>query len=553
MEDSAIHGAERLVSYLRQNPSELHDSRLDFLRSFLVSLGAEMPPADLKPVVVHTVDGLPSWNALLSKASSIPVVVDAFATWCGPCKAISPTYDRLAEEYQGRVIFSRFDVDQAMDLARNMNISAMPTFRMFKNGTEIDSCVGADPKKLENMIKKAAESSVDANQKESTNQCEEDTKQGSTQPDLGKEVDIDEDDEKAILEEKSLIDEFNRDAGVLPIEERDVNPKALPLGDVHAELSEADTSSMIELKQVAAQLAASEDWDTALEKYNELMRLKPSTLALAKRAEVLLHLKRPLAAIRDCETALKENESSAKALKIRGQAYALIGEWELAAKDLQKGNALDFDEEAGRAETEVEMRWNQIRELRLKRDAKRRDRAALKERKERERRRREAVERYEEEKASETAEKEFKPSQEQMPRGMPGGTPGGTPEGTPGLDGLLSGLNLSKDVREKLGKPEVREKLMTIFKELQGSSPDKAMSNVLKYISDPDVGPVVQAVISGMMGDAPRAGTGANSGADSKPATAKADVPPSGNDSSAADKGLNNMDGFTSSLADEVD
>ncbi|PXF43494.1 58 kDa phosphoprotein [Gracilariopsis chorda] len=540
MDDSSIQGAERLIAHLRQNPSEIHDSRLTFLRSYLASLNAEMPAVQSGPV--RSVDSLESWKKLLDEAGSTPVVVDAFATWCGPCKAIAPLYEKFAVEYKGRVIFSRYDVDKATDLAAEMNVSAMPTFRLFKDGKEIGSLVGADPNKLEDMIKKAAEDRTDTNGGMKEEHVHEEKMEDAQQEEEKEDEDEDEDEKKAIEEEHALVEEFNRDAGVLAMEDRDTNPSELPVGDMHAKLSEADIDRMISLKQEASQYAASEEWEAALEKYNELMGLSPSTLSLAKRADVLLHLKRPCAAIRDCETALAENDSSAKALKTRGKAYAMIGEWEKAAKDLQKGNALDFDEEAGRAETEVEMRWNQIRELRLKRDAKRREKAVEKEKKERERRRREAVKRYEEEKAREEKPREanFK---EQDSTGS-----------TPNLDTLLGSLNLPADVKEKVKRPEVRAKLMKVFQEMQSSTPDKAMSSILKYIGDPDVGPIVQAAMSSMMGGAgaaphPSAQASATAGANADgTAETTADAGTTTNDS-----GLGGMGGFSTNLADEVD
>lgn len=539
MDDSSIEGAERLISYLRQNPAKIHDSRLAFLRSYLASLNAKISAVQRDPV--RSVDSLESWKKLLDEAGSTPVVVDAFATWCGPCKAIAPLYGKLAVEYEGRVIFARYDVDKAADLAAEMNVSAMPTFRLFKNGKEIDSLVGADPSKLEALIKKAEGASTDTNggMKEQE-PGQEEKMEDAQEENEDKDEDEDEDEQKAVEEEHALIEEFNKDAGVLAKEDRDTNPPELPVGNMHAELSEADVERMISLKQEASQLAATEQWGAALEKYNELMGLSPSTLALAKRADVLLHLKRPYAAIRDCETALAENDNSAKALKTRGKAYAMVGEWEKAAKDLQKGNALDFDEEAGRAETEVEEKWNQIRELRLKRDAMRRDKAVDREKKEREKRRREAVKRYEEEKAREekTQQANFK---EQDSTGS-----------APGLESLLGGLNLPEDVKEKVKRPEVRAKLMKVFQEMQSSTPDKAMSSILKYIGDPDVGPIVQAAMSSMMGAAGATAQGQTGGtADvntGATAGATADTGATTNDS-----GVGGMGGFSSNLADEVD
>jgi len=72
-----------------------------------------------------------------------PVLVDFFATWCGPCKMISPMVDKLAEEYAGKVTFYKLDVDDAMQTALGFDVRSIPTLILFKNGEEVDRIVGA--------------------------------------------------------------------------------------------------------------------------------------------------------------------------------------------------------------------------------------------------------------------------------------------------------------------------------------------------------------------------------------------------------------------------
>ncbi len=72
------------------------------------------------------------------------VLVDFFATWCGPCKMIAPYLEEMDEKTGDQVSFYKVDVDQEKVLAASQNISAMPTLKIFNNGVEIKTIVGAD-------------------------------------------------------------------------------------------------------------------------------------------------------------------------------------------------------------------------------------------------------------------------------------------------------------------------------------------------------------------------------------------------------------------------
>ena len=76
-------------------------------------------------------------------ASGLPFVVDFSATWCGPCKKISPIIDELATEYEGRVIIGKCDVDEADDLTSRFGIRSVPTVLFFKNGELVNRHIGA--------------------------------------------------------------------------------------------------------------------------------------------------------------------------------------------------------------------------------------------------------------------------------------------------------------------------------------------------------------------------------------------------------------------------
>jgi thioredoxin 1 len=74
------------------------------------------------------------------------VIVDCYADWCGPCRAIAPMVEALAEEYAGRVTFVKVDVDNAPNVAMEYGIRAIPTMLFFKGGKLVDQQVGALPK-----------------------------------------------------------------------------------------------------------------------------------------------------------------------------------------------------------------------------------------------------------------------------------------------------------------------------------------------------------------------------------------------------------------------
>jgi len=92
------------------------------------------------------------------KNGSLPLVVDFWATWCGPCRAIAPIVAELAEEYDGRVVVGKCDVEEADEVAMEFGIRNIPTLLFIRNGEVVDKNVGATTKskiqeKIEALLK----------------------------------------------------------------------------------------------------------------------------------------------------------------------------------------------------------------------------------------------------------------------------------------------------------------------------------------------------------------------------------------------------------------
>ena len=84
------------------------------------------------------------------KAGNLPLVVDFWATWCGPCRMIAPIIEELAADFDGQIVVCKCDVEENDDLAAEFGIRNIPTILFFKNGEIVDKLIGAQPKaKLE--------------------------------------------------------------------------------------------------------------------------------------------------------------------------------------------------------------------------------------------------------------------------------------------------------------------------------------------------------------------------------------------------------------------
>lgn len=88
--------------------------------------------------------------------STVPVLVDFWASWCAPCKAISPVVDQLAEAFDGKVKICKLNVDENPATPGQFGVRGIPTLILFKEGKVFDQVVGAVPKnQLEGLLKKA--------------------------------------------------------------------------------------------------------------------------------------------------------------------------------------------------------------------------------------------------------------------------------------------------------------------------------------------------------------------------------------------------------------
>ena len=82
---------------------------------------------------------------VIEKSKEIPVIVDFWAEWCQPCLMLSPTLEKLAEEYDGKLILVKVNLDKARTISMQYKVMSIPSVKMFKDGKIVDEFVGAIP------------------------------------------------------------------------------------------------------------------------------------------------------------------------------------------------------------------------------------------------------------------------------------------------------------------------------------------------------------------------------------------------------------------------
>ncbi len=93
--------------------------------------------------VVHVTDA--NFGSEIQQMQGL-ALVDFWAVWCGPCQAIAPVIDQLAESYSGKVKVAKLDTDSNQETAIKFNVRSIPTIMFFKDGKHVDTVVGADPR-----------------------------------------------------------------------------------------------------------------------------------------------------------------------------------------------------------------------------------------------------------------------------------------------------------------------------------------------------------------------------------------------------------------------
>jgi suppressor of tumorigenicity protein 13 len=229
-------------------------------------------------------------------------------------------------------------------------------------------------------------------------------------------------------------------------------------------------------KEAASEAKGNGNFSGAVVAYTKALFCQASAMTFAARAECLLQMKRPSAAVADCDAALGINPDSAKALRTKGKALRFLGNWEESYKSLSKAQSIDFDDSTVPMLKLVEGKAKAIfakqAKERLKREAEEKE-------KQRERARKAAADKA-------AAASSARSSTSGGPR-MPGGMGGGMP---PGMEGLFS----DPELMAAMQKPKV----MAALQGLMGGDP----SAIARAMADPEVGPILmklQSKMGGMM------------------------------------------------------
>ena len=129
--------------------NELEQIRLKKIKAMLDTTAKDYSTSSKQPIILN------DNNFSINIANNELIVVDFWATWCGPCRMVGPVIEELAAQYSGKVTFGKMNVDENQTVPSSFGIMSIPTIIIFNHGKEVERSVGAYPKvHIEAMIKR---------------------------------------------------------------------------------------------------------------------------------------------------------------------------------------------------------------------------------------------------------------------------------------------------------------------------------------------------------------------------------------------------------------
>ncbi len=87
-------------------------------------------------------------SEVIEKSKKVPILVDFWAPWCGPCRILGPSLEKIAKESKGKFILAKINVDENQTYAQAFEVMSIPSVKLFKNGIVVDGFIGASPEKV---------------------------------------------------------------------------------------------------------------------------------------------------------------------------------------------------------------------------------------------------------------------------------------------------------------------------------------------------------------------------------------------------------------------